>query len=64
MKFEVVETVWNDIAFINDVDTNKIFAFVKKHPVVCAQADTVDDAKAKIDKYFKTYMNEINGGMV
>ncbi len=69
-EFEIVETIWNDIAFINvinDVDTKKIFAFVKKHPAVCAQADNVEDAKIKIDKFFKRYMdciNGINGAMV
>jgi len=44
------------IIIITDQDSGKHTAFFKHFPGICAQADSIEEAKAKLDTYYRAYL--------
>lgn len=40
---------------IKDEATGKFFAFVRQFPAVCAQGNSVEEAHAKVNAYWKAF---------
>jgi len=49
---------------INDEKEGKYFAFVDQFPGVCAQADTFDEVKVKVNKNFSAFLDRMGKGHV
>lgn len=45
---------------ITDEKAKKVFAFVRQFPAVCAQADTEEEVKIKIETNFRHFVEWMN----
>jgi predicted RNase H-like HicB family nuclease len=44
---------------INDAKAKKYFAFIRQFPGVCAQGDTIEETEAKVNKYFRSFIDRM-----
>jgi predicted RNase H-like HicB family nuclease len=45
---------------IKDADKGKWFSFIRQFPGICAQGDTIEEAKTKMNTYFQAYLERMS----